>query len=221
VAVTDLVVFGTGDLARAVHALLPADARWRLRAFTVDRAHLGEPTVGGVPVVPFDEVAARCPPADARMLVALGYGRLNAVRLAKMAEARALGYRLATVVHPSSVVSPTAELGENCLVMEGNVIQPHARLGDGVVLWSANVVGHDAVLGAGCFVSSGVVIGGRTRIGEGSFLGMQSGVGPQLTLGRRCVVGAGALVLEDAPDESVFAGARARRRAVPSTRLRL
>jgi NDP-sugar pyrophosphorylase family protein len=48
-------------------------------------------------------------------------------------------------------------LGENCLVLEDNTIQPFASIGRNVTLWSGNHIGHHAQIRDHCFIASHVV----------------------------------------------------------------
>ena len=47
-----------------------------------------------------------------------------------------MGYELISYVSSKAIVWPSAEIGDNCLIMEGNIIQPYARVGNDVVMWS-------------------------------------------------------------------------------------
>ena len=87
----DIVVFGTGDIARLAHFFFSTDSPHRVVAFTVDAAYRTADMFLDLPVVPFEEVAASYPPASHGMFVALSYAKMNQVRAVKYAEAKALG----------------------------------------------------------------------------------------------------------------------------------
>ena len=216
----DLVVFGAGDIAELAQFYFTHDSPDRVIAFTVDAAYLKEPNFCGLPVVPFEELAVRFPPDRHAGFVALSYARMNAVRAEKCAAMRALGYPLVSYVSSRATVFADFQAGDNCFILEDNTIQPRARIGNNVTLWSGNHIGHHATIEDDVFVSSHVVVSGGVTIGAGSFLGVNSTVRDHVRIGRRCLLGAGAIVLGDAPDESVFAAAPTERSPVPSTRLR-
>ena len=69
-------------------------------------------------------------------------------------------------VHPSSVVDPTATLGEGVSVGPLAVICAGARIGAGTVIGPQAFVGSDAVIGDNGFLREGVRIGARVRIGD-------------------------------------------------------
>jgi sugar O-acyltransferase (sialic acid O-acetyltransferase NeuD family) len=152
--------------------------------------------------------------------VAVSYAKINALRAEKAAAAKERGYNLASYLSSRATVFPGFELQENCFILEDNTIQPFARVGANVTLWSGNHIGHHSVIEDDVFVASHVVISGGVKIGRGSFLGVNVTIRDHVTIGERCVIGAGALVLENQPDFSVVAPRGTERAKIPSTRLR-
>ncbi len=58
--------------------------------------------------------------------------------------------RLATLVHPSAIVMPSARVGLGCIVEAGAVISSNARVGKSTIVMANAVVGHDAKVGDYC-----------------------------------------------------------------------
>jgi sugar O-acyltransferase (sialic acid O-acetyltransferase NeuD family) len=152
--------------------------------------------------------------------VALSYSKLNRLRAERVAAARALGYGLVSYVSSRATTFPDLEHGENCFILEDNTIQPFAKIGHNVTLWSGNHIGHHSTIEDDVFISSHVVVSGGVRIGQGSFVGVNATIRDHVAIGRECVIGAGALVLEDQADHGVLAPRGTERSPVPSTRLR-
>lgn len=215
-----LVLFGLGDMAEVAHHYFMTDSNYEVIAFTVDRAYLDRENFRGLPVVAFDEVAARFPPAQHEIFVALGYSQLNAARQRKVREASAAGYTLATYVSSRATVLNEGSIGRNCFVLEDNTIQPFAQIGDNVVLWSGNHIGHHSQIGDHCFLASHVVVSGRVTIGERCFIGVNVTIRDNVTVGPRCVLGAGTILLTDAEADGVYSPEATSRSRVPSNRLR-
>lgn len=92
-----------------------------------------------------------------------------------------------------ATVFPGFELKENCFILEDNMIQPFARIGTNVTLWSGNHIGHHSIIEDD---ASHAVISGGARIGQGSFVGVNVTIRDHVTVGRKCVPGASALILE-------------------------
>ena len=217
---TPLVIFGTGQIAELAWFYFTHDSAYQPVAFTVDRAFVDGDTFHHLPIVPFDELPQRYAPQDVQVFIALSYAKVNAVRTQKVKEVREAGYRCASYVSSRATVFPDFVVGENCLILEDNTIQPFARIGHNVTLWSGNHIGHHSVIEDNCFISSHVVISGGVRVGAGSFIGVNSTIRDHVTIGERCVIGAGSLLVADAEPEGVYSAPAAERSRVPSSRLR-
>jgi sugar O-acyltransferase (sialic acid O-acetyltransferase NeuD family) len=217
---TQIIIFGTGEIAELADFYFTHDSGYEVEGFTVDGAFLKQDEFRGRPVVAFEEVADKFPPDRFGCFVAVSYARVNALRAEKAAAARAKGYRIASYLSSRATIFPGFEPKENCFILEDNTIQPFASIGANVTLWSGNHIGHHSIIEDDVFLASQVVVSGGVRIGEGSFVGVNVTIRDHVTIGKKCVLGAGALVLEDQPDFSVVAPRGTERSPVPSTRLR-
>lgn len=189
-----VVIFGTTDFAQVAHAYLSRDARYRVDGFTVDAGRLEAPRLLGLDVVPFDDVERRFPPDDVTMLVAVGYSRLNRARTQACATARARGYRLLTYVDRGASCVEPVQLGDNCFVLEQNVLQPFVTIGNNVVIWSGNHIGHHSTIADNCYIASHAVIAGRVSIGENCFIGINATIRDGVTIAPDCIIGAGVTI---------------------------
>jgi sugar O-acyltransferase (sialic acid O-acetyltransferase NeuD family) len=214
-----LVVFGAGDIAQLAHFYFSKDSQYEVVAFSVDACYLNESVFCGLPIVPFEDVASRYPPAQYDFFVALSYSKLNAVRKEKYLAAKALGYRLASCVSSHATVLNEGQIGDNCFILEDNTIQPFATIGNNVTLWSGNHIGHHSVIRDHTFIASHVVISGGVEIGEQCFVGVNATLRDHIIVGNKCVIGAGALLLANVESEGVYIGTVTQRSKVPSSRL--
>jgi len=217
---TKLVIMGVGDVGELAHYYFSAGGEYVPAAFTVDPGYAAADSFCGLPVVPFGEVASRFAPASHDFFVAIGYTHLNEARKEKYLAAKALGYRLASFVSPRATVLNDGRIGDNCLILEDNTIQPFVTIGNNVTLWSGNHIGHHSSVGDHCFITSHVVVSGGVTIGESCFLGVNATLRDHIAVGERCVIGAGALLLADAAAEGVYGAEATPRARIPSTRLR-
>lgn len=140
------------------------------------------------------------------MFVALGYQDMNGLRTRKCAEARALGYSLASYI--DSEVPQDLVHGDNCFVMNRALIHPKVRLGNNVFVWSGAMVGHHSAIGDNCWLTSGTNISGVVTVGDNCFFAVNSTIGNSVDIGRDCFVGANALVTRKADDGQVFLAER-------------
>lgn len=215
-----LIIFGAGDIAQLAQYYFNTDSTYEVVAFTVDAAYITATEFGGVPVVPFDELANRYSPDRHGLFIALSYSKLNQIRKEKYLAAKALGYRIPSYVSSSATMLNDGNIGENCFILEDNTIQPFVNIGNNVTLWSGNHIGHHSNIHDHCFIASHVVVSGGVEIGEQCFIGVNATLRDHIKIGDRCVIGAGTLILADAEAEGVYIGQATERAKVPSTRLR-
>jgi len=218
--VSKIVLFGTGQIAELAAFYFQHDTEHDVVAFTVDGQFLKESEFLNRPVVVFEEIERAYAPARHQMFVAVSYSKLNQVRASKVQAAKEKGYELAHYVSSRATTFPGFEAPENCFILEDNTIQPFAKIGRNVTLWSGNHIGHHSVIEDNCFISSHVVISGGVHIGDSSFIGVNATLRDHVQIGRKCVIGAGALILGNLDDESVVAPRGTERSAIPSSRLR-
>ena len=199
-----IVVFGAGKIAEVAYYYLTNDSPHEVVAFTVDGEYLTASELLGRPVVAAEEIHEKYPPGDFAMLVAIGYQQLNRVRAAKYEEARQKGYELITYVSSKASNVADVEIGENCLILENQSIQPGSKIGNNVTLWSGNHIGHHSTVGDHCFITSHVVISGTTVIEPYCFIGVNVSIGHGITIGCESILGAGSLVTKSTQPKSVY-----------------
>ncbi|MBA2669643.1 MAG: acetyltransferase [Gemmatimonadetes bacterium] len=154
---------------------------------------------------PIDEGAHLPEGADA-VALAIGDNRKRSDALRRLPPSSA-----PTLVHPTAVVSPSAQIGEGSVVFARAVIHASARLGAGVIVNTAAVVEHDCVVGDGAHLAPASVLAGGVRVGELSWIGAGAVVIQGRVVGREVMVGAGAAVVSDVPDRTTVIGVPAKR----------
>lgn len=199
-----VVIFGTEQIARLAQFYFTRDSPYEVVAFTVDQKYATEPSLFGLPLVPFESVQELYPPNRYKMFVAIGYRKLNSLRAAKYVEAKGKGYQLVSYLSSKASHWNDTEIGDNCFILENQVIQPFVRIGNNVTLWSGNHFGHDVVVEDHCWLSSHIVCSGGVRIGESSFLGVNATIRDGVQIGRECIIGAGAVILQNVKDREVY-----------------
>ena len=200
-----IVIFGVGDFAQVAAVYLREDSEHEVVAFTAHDRFIDDRFLLGVPVVPFEQITESHPPDDVAMLVATGFKRVNRQRTEFYEACKRLGYGFVSYVNSSVRLYGDVTIGENTFVFEENVIQPFARIGNNVILWSGNHIGHHVVIEDHCFIASHAVISGRTRIGESSFVGVNATFRDNVTVAPHCVIGAGAIIMADTVEGGVYA----------------
>lgn len=120
------------------------------------------------------------------------------------------GWRPATVIHPTSVLSRSAVLGDGVFVGALAVINGQAIVGEGVIVNSGAVLEHHCTVGPFSHIGPRSVVCGGARVGPGALIGAGAVVLPQRTVGAGAVVGGGAVVVRDVAEGTVVMGVPAR-----------
>ena len=215
-----VVIFGTGELAQLAHYYFSHDSARTVAAFTVDEKYLSGSDYLGLPLCAFESLDAHYPPDRFDLFVAIGYTGLNSARAQRCALAKARGYRLASYVSSRASTWPDLVIGDNCFIMEGNVIQPFVRIGHHVIMFCSSLVSHHVDIGDNCFIGSEATISGGVRIGANSFIGVNTTIREHLSIGADCIIGAGSLILRDTADGSGYLVSGTADSGIPSRRLR-
>ena len=120
---------------------------------------------------------------------------------------------LAKVISPHAYVSPSATVGEGCILQRGVSVMADASLGIACKVNLNATVHHDSVVGDYCTLAPGATLLGYVTVGARSFVGAAAVVMPHVTIGEGAVVGAGAVVTKNVAPGSVVAGIPARTRS--------
>ncbi len=114
--------------------------------------------------------------------------------------------RYLTAVHPTSILSPHAEIGCGSVVMQGAIIQSCAHVGNHCIVNTGASVGHDVQIGDFVHIASHATVTGGVTIGEGTWIGAGSVIRQGVHIGAWTMIGAGSVVIDDIPDGVVAFG---------------
>ncbi|MBE0494689.1 MAG: acetyltransferase [Thiomicrospira sp.] len=134
----------------------------------------------------------------------------NDIRLEKYELLDKHGVTLPCLIHPMAIVSRYAKISSGTVVMAGVVVNPFVKIDECCILNTACTLDHDCVVEPGVHVSPGVNLAGAVRIGQGSWIGIGANVKQCIEIGENVVVGAGAVVIENIPNNVVAVGVPAR-----------
>ena len=177
-----VLIFGTKQIAQLAHFYFTTDSDFEVIGFCVDAAYKTEDSFCGLPVFTVEEL--KFDPQGVQFFVAIADNDLRAEKY-KMLKDK--GYQLCSYIS-SKAVCLTEVIGDNCFILESNVIQPFVSIGNNVILWSGNHIGHHSQIEDHVFVSSHVVICGNCKIGAYSWLGVNSSVRDGIELADRTTV---------------------------------
>ena len=102
-------------------------------------------------------------------------------------------------IHPTAIVSPSAQIGEGTVVMPGAIINADAIIGKHCIVNTGASVDHECVVGDYCHIAPHATLCGQVRIGEGTLIGVGASVIPCIEIGEWSTIGAGAVVTRPIP----------------------
>ena len=199
------ILLAGGGHARVVLEVLRAQGKSVLGVTERDPA--GFAGLPGLECLGDDQAILSRPPDSVLLVNGVGSTRS---RRKLFEDFKARGYRFATLVHPSAVVSDSATLGEGAQVMAGAVVQAGAMVGDNAIVNTRACVDHDCRIGAHVHLAPGTVLSGNVTIGDGAHLGTASVVIQGIHIGEDALVAAGAVVLRDVRGAATVMGVPAR-----------
>lgn len=195
------VILGGGGHARVlIDCLLASKEAVPVAIVDADRSLWGT-TLLGVKIVGGDEkLTALRHQGVSGFAVGLGGTKDNGPRRTLFERAMALGFQPVSVRHPSSICSPSAEIGAGSVLYPRSVVNACAKLGVNVIVNTGAIVEHDCVIGDHAHISTGAVLCGTVTVGNMAHIGAGAVVRQNQKIGERAVVGAGATVVEDVRD---------------------
>lgn len=141
------------------------------------------------------------------VMVAIGD---NHVRMGYAQEVKKYGLNLVNAIHPRSMISPTATLGENLCIAAGTIIGTQTRIGDSCIINTGAIIDHESRIAPGVHIAPGAVLAGRVTVQTEAFIGVGSRILPCLTVGEKAIVGGGAVVIHDVAPGTTVVGIPAR-----------
>jgi sugar O-acyltransferase (sialic acid O-acetyltransferase NeuD family) len=203
-SVEALYVAGTGSWSAEVVEYAQAAGRPVLGLVElIDAGRVGT-EIAGVPVRAIDDLP---PPGERFIVLGVGSGREE-----HRAALEGYGWQTAApIVHPSAVLSPSAQLAAGTVVGPAAVIGALTVIDAHVVIGRGALIGHHVRVGELAVINPGANVGGNATLGPGAQIGMGATVINGTDIAARAVVAAGAVVVA-----SVEAGIRVQ--GVPARR---
>ena len=157
-----LLLVGAGGFGRVV--LEHASALYNC-AFLDDG---GATVVDGVPLIGKTSDMVSFYPEYKLLLVTIGNNTLRE-RLYK--EAASIGFSFPNIIHPSAYISPHANIGSGCVILNNAVVQNNAKCGDGCILNPGVELHHDSTIGSYCLIYTNSVVRSLTMVGDRVWIG--------------------------------------------------
>jgi sugar O-acyltransferase (sialic acid O-acetyltransferase NeuD family) len=205
-----VLIYGNGLYAQMFYRTNQDRQVVDIVAFTADREFVGDDSLFGMPVRPFEEIKTFYPPEEFDMMIVIGYSTMR-YREILFNKAKKKGYQLRNYIDPHAVIPSDLVLGENNFISEGVCIGPFVQIGDNNTIRPKTYIGHHVHLGHHNYIAPGCLIGGECRVDSLSFIGIGSTLIDSTHLGNETLVGAGSLILKNTDPHSQYIGRPAKK----------
>lgn len=147
--------------------------------------------------------------ANNHIPIAFGVGS-NTIRAKLFDRVKNSGFEIVSLIHPSSIISPSVTIGKGTVVMPNVVVNAKAVIGDGVILNTACVVEHECIIEDFVHISPNVALAGDVKVGKYTHIGIGSNVIQGIIIGKNTIVGGGSMVIRNIDDNQKVVGVPAR-----------
>ena len=121
-------------------------------------------------------------------------------------------------IEPGAIIREQVSIGDAAVIMMGAIINIGAVIGKGTMIDMGAILGGRATVGDHCHIGAGAVLAGVIEpasatpviVEDDVLIGANAVVIEGVHIGKGAVVAAGAVVIEDVPDNAVVAGCPAR-----------
>ncbi|WP_244513357.1 acetyltransferase [Oceanobacillus limi] len=118
--------------------------------------------------------------------------------------------RYKSLIHPRTVISNSAKIGNGTVIMPGVVINADTEVQHHCIINTNAVVEHDNRISDYVHISPNATLSGVVTVGEGTHVGAGATIIQVKSIGKWCTVGAGAVVVRDFGDNQTVVGVPAK-----------
>jgi sugar O-acyltransferase (sialic acid O-acetyltransferase NeuD family) len=214
-----LIIIGTGETGLLAYEYFTKDSEFEVTAFSVHSNFKKSEDLLGLPIIELENLEDQFPPDRYTLFVALSSTHLNRDRADLFLDLKKKGYSFASYVSSKAFVWDNVKIGENCFILENNVLQPFTKVGDNVTLWSGNHIGHRTKISDHVFITSHCVVSGFCKIGEFSFLGVNCTLSDEVHIAADNFISMGAVVSRSTEEDGLYKGNPAEKHKLSAKRL--
>lgn len=195
-----LIIFGIKQFAELAHFYFSNDSDYEVVSFCVDKEYKDINEFMGLPVYSFEDLDL-----DIKEFYYFLAIFDNKKRAEKFIELKNKKYKMATYIS-SKCVCFSESVGENCFILENNIIQPFVKIGNNNIIWSGNHIGHHSIIEDHVFISSHVVISGNCHVSSFCWLGVNSAIKNDLILSENTFVAMSSMITKNTKSNKKYMG---------------
>lgn len=205
-----VLILGAGGHAKVVIDTIEQDKFEIIGLIDSNEKHLHE-NVHGIEIIGCDKNLNHFYPQKAGCaFVAIGHMGQYQVRNKIFTILENIGYKLINVIHFSSIIAPSVQLGKGNLILPQTVLNAEVIVGNNNIINTGTIVEHEVSIGNGVHLAPGSTICGGGTISDNVFVGAGSVIIQGISIGKNSIIGAGSVVLSDIPENVIAVGTPAK-----------
>ena len=146
-------------------------------------------------------------PENTYVISAIG-SPFNRERL--MINAKKTGFKLATIIHPTALISQHTSIGEGVIICQNCLVQPFAIIDNFVYIHTGCVIGPKVNIRSSVTINSLCAISAKVVIGEQSYIGVGTKIIQNVKIGKCIIAGGGSIITKDVESNVLVAGVPAK-----------
>ena len=158
----------------------------------------------GVKVLGDDQVIQEFSPDEVELINGIGFLPGNPLRWELAKDFRNKGFSFSQIIHPTACIAENVIICQGAQVMAGSVLQPGVEVGEDCIINTGVLIDHDCYIGANCHLSPGVTLCGDVRIGNNTHIGAGVTVIQGIEIGDNAIVAAGSVVYKNINSNQKF-----------------
>ena len=162
----NLLILGAGGFGQSIAEVAALSAQWQ-QIYFVDDRWPEQKQVGQYSIISNIQNLSQLKQENVEAIVAVGN---NQIRQKWQQLLLDLSIPLTTIIHPQTVIAPSAKIGQGVSIMAGCVIGTNTIIQDGVILNMGTLLDHDVVVEHFVHLSIGVKVASNNVIPTFSFL---------------------------------------------------
>lgn len=201
-----VILFGIEQISEIAHYYLENESDHEVVAFCVNEQDLPKnKEFKNLPIISFESIDGIYSINDYEFFAPMSSEKMNTEREKVYYSIKEKGYKMISFISSKSIVY-TNDIGDNCFIQAGNVIQPFTKIGNNVMLWSGNLVAHHSEVKDHVTFASHVAVAANCYIGENSYLGTNSTIRDGVRIAKGTLVGLATAITKNTEEWSVYMG---------------
>jgi len=208
--VRSIILIGAGGHCVSCINAIESTGEWQIAGLVDLQERIGARLLGYEVIGNDDELTELSAHFEAA-LITVGQILSSSIRRRLFLAARVSGFELPTIIASTAQISRHVNLGCGTIVLHHGFVNAGAQVGENCILNTGAIIEHNVTIGNHCHISTGAIVNGNCIVGDDSFIGSGAVLINGIHLVQGCIVGAGAVVTEDLHEAGIYIGRPARR----------